>query len=72
MEDEDSKVTLWFLARVAGAIGISFAKVAKLGAKGEKGDKHKMIRINHLCYVKKHQSKHFSSFSWVLEEAFRP
>lgn len=37
VEDEDSKVTLWFLARVAGAIGISFAKVAKLGAKGEKG-----------------------------------
>ena len=37
MEDEDSKVTLWFLARVAGAIGISFTKVAKLGAKGEKG-----------------------------------
>ena len=37
VEDEDSKVTLWFLATVAGAIGISFAKVAKLGAKGEKG-----------------------------------
>ena len=36
MENKDSKVTLWFLARVAGATGISFTKVAKLGAKGEK------------------------------------
>jgi len=27
---------LWFLARVAGATGISFTKVAKLRAKGEK------------------------------------
>lgn len=45
MENEDSKVTLWFLARVAGATGISFTKVAKLGAKGEKGKRWEKSNI---------------------------
>ena len=36
VENEDSKVTLWFSARVTGATDISFTKVAGWGPKARK------------------------------------
>ena len=55
VENEDSKVTLWFLARVAGATDISFTKVAKLGSKGEKEGRWEKSNIlerqDHGCIV---------------------
>lgn len=39
VENKDSKVTLWFLARAAGTTHISFTEFARLGVKGEKKER---------------------------------